>query len=239
MVFGGDALYTAPENGKSLYESISYGPTLPGISLRHQGREVSFNRPYGYEGSVYRIYDTAGGTLFAYDYNMIRWLEKSGYDVTYQTDIDTHTADSANGRLSPGRHKVFFAVGHDEYWSWEMRDNIEAARDRSTQPLNLGFFTGNACYWQIRFAKSSPTGTLPADEQDRTIIAYKETAKSSDSSESDPLFANSDIADNDQITNKWRENSTNGGPFPKPPEDALMGVMFSEVPFFAAQRTPP
>jgi len=33
-------------------------------------------------------------SLAGWEYNMVRWLEREGYDVTYSTNIDTH-ADSA------------------------------------------------------------------------------------------------------------------------------------------------
>ena len=43
---------------------------------------------------------------------MVRWLERNGYDVTYSTDIDTHSrADFWEG------HRAWLSVGHDEYWS--------------------------------------------------------------------------------------------------------------------------
>ena len=101
---------------------------------------------------------------------MIRWMEKEGYDVTYQTDIDTHTNAAT---LAPGKHKVLLSVGHDEYYSWQMRDALEQARNRTNQPLNIGFFGANVSYNQIRFANSSTTNTLPANAPNRTIIDYK------------------------------------------------------------------
>ena len=93
---------------------------------------------------------------------MVRFLEREGYDVTYCTDVDTHAGP--NLLLS---HNAFLVVGHDEYWSWQMRNNVEAARD---QGINLGFFCGNSCWWQIRFESSQVTG-----DQNRTIVCYKST----------------------------------------------------------------
>ena len=37
--------------------------------------------------------------------------------------------------------KIVLSVGHDEYWSQEMRDAVTAARDAG---VNLGFFTANS-----------------------------------------------------------------------------------------------
>lgn len=128
-----------------------------GWSLYSQPRayEVSFNRPYA------RNYGT--GDLFSWEYNMVRFLEREGYDVTYSTDVDTH----ANGQLLL-RHDAFLSVGHDEYWSWQMRDHVENARDKG---VSLGFFGADTAYWQIRFTQSKFTG-----DPNRTIICYKDAA---------------------------------------------------------------
>jgi hypothetical protein len=64
------------------------------------------------------------------------WLEKEGYDVTYISNVDTHT--DAKGLL---RAKVFLSVGHDEYWTQQMFDNVTKARDAG---VNLAFLSGNA-----------------------------------------------------------------------------------------------
>ncbi len=50
---------------------------------------------------------------------MVRWLEREGYDVTYSTNVDTHT----NARILD-RHKGWLSVGHDEYWTWQMRAHV-------------------------------------------------------------------------------------------------------------------
>ena len=73
---------------------------------------------------------------------MVRWLEREGYDLSYCSNLDTHTNP---GLLRP--HKAWLSVGHDEYWSWEMRQHVEAARDAGG---HLVFFSANSAYWQIR-----------------------------------------------------------------------------------------
>ena len=57
---------------------------------------------------------------------------ESGYDVTYSTNLDTHTSGA---RLL--NFKGFLSVGHDEYWSKAMVDAAGNARDAGA---NLGFF---------------------------------------------------------------------------------------------------
>ncbi len=89
---------------------------------------------------------------------MVRFLEREGYDVTYSTNLDTH----AHPELIQN-HRAFLSTGHDEYWLWEMRDNVEAARNAG---VNLGFFGSNAAYWQIRLEASGL-------EPNRTVVCYK------------------------------------------------------------------
>jgi hypothetical protein len=91
---------------------------------------------------------------------MLRWLESQGYDLTYATNMDVH--ENPNQLL---QHRVFLSVGHDEYWSEEMRDGVEQARDAG---INLAFFSANAAYWRVRF---EPSGN---GEPNRTMVCYKE-----------------------------------------------------------------
>ncbi|HLM01558.1 MAG TPA: N,N-dimethylformamidase beta subunit family domain-containing protein, partial [Pyrinomonadaceae bacterium] len=237
------------QKGRSLYKNYSYGPNLPGIppdgEADDQAREVSFNRPYNPQN---RIYDSAGH-FFELEYNMVRWLEKDGYDVTYQTDVDTHELP---GTLAPGKHKALLVVGHDEYWSWEMRDRVEKARDHPTQPTHLGFFGGNNVHWQIRF-KPSTANSAPAGQSNRTIVAYKEHWRDPQPGAGigDPNYKNNALninTDNHTITTLWRENKNSlvtgcsTGQLPncncpsdtpnctKYPEDELVGVMTEIAP---------
>ena len=64
------------------------------------------------------------------------WLEKEGYDVTYISNVDTHA--DAKGLL---RAKAFLSVGHDEYWTEQMFDNVTKARDAG---VSLAFLSGNS-----------------------------------------------------------------------------------------------
>jgi hypothetical protein len=198
-----------------------------------QARKVSFNRPYFPDNG---IYGTAGKLFFWGEYNMARWMEHEGYDVTYTTDVDTDAAsDLENGPLRPGHHKVFLSVGHDEYWSWKMRDNIERARNRPTLPLNIGWFGGNNVHWQIRFENSANPNSSPPDVSRRTMVAYKHLARSPFPAIKDPFYIEGGSVTNYLTTNLWRDNNNPalmGSQCPqsisncfKPPEDELVGVM--------------
>ena len=81
--------------------------------------------------------------VFNSEYPMVRWLERNGYDVSYSTGVDS---DRLGAEIR--EHKVFLSVGHDEYWSGDQRDNVEAARDAG---VNLAFFSGNEVFWKTRW----------------------------------------------------------------------------------------
>ncbi len=135
---------------------------------------------------------------------MVQFLEKEGYDVTYTTDVDTHE----RGNLL-ALHKGFMSVGHDEYWTWQMRDNVEAARSNG---INIAFFGSNVGYWQIRLDPSPITG-----DADRTIICYK-------NQDADPASHSADISTRRLTTVKFRSHPVDR------PEDALVGVMYETDP---------
>jgi len=144
-------------NGKSLYDNASGGAETIAGPGRTRAVKVSFDRPYGRDG----VGDLLDANGWSWDGYYIRWMEKSGYDVSYITNIDVH-ADG--GDLL--NHRGFLSVGHDEYWSKEMFDAAEAARDAG---VNLAFFGANDVYWQVRFEPSS------SGVPNRVMVAYKNT----------------------------------------------------------------
>src|SRR6476660_6869067 len=83
--------------GKSLYGFNSYGANT--VSGSTAAVKVSFDRPQA---------DSGLGNFYRWEMNFVRWIERSGYDVTYSTNIDTH----ANG-AELLNHKAFLSIGHD------------------------------------------------------------------------------------------------------------------------------
>jgi hypothetical protein len=149
--------------------------------------KVSFDRPFAAVSTDPGRYDK----ITYNEYNMVRWLESQGYDVSYITNLDVH--------LNPAgllQHKVYLSVGHDEYWSLEMRNAVEQARD-SAKKVNLGFFSANTSYWRVRL-ESSSTGT-----PNRVMVCYKDAA-----------------IDPQGTTALWRDPPNNR------PENAMIGVMY-------------
>ena len=132
--------------GYSLYDFSSTGG--------QRAYKVSFDRP-SMEIEEY-------SNLLRYEYNMIRWMESQGYDVSYVTNLDIHTNP---GQIS--QHKVFMDAGHDEYWSLEMRNAVENARNAGT---HLAFFSANTAYWRVRFEPSS------SGVANRVMVCYKTTS---------------------------------------------------------------
>ena len=76
------------------------------------------------------------GEFLMTEFPLAFWLEKEGYDVTYISNVDTHA--DGKGLL---RAKAFLSVGHDEYWTEQMFDNVTKARDGG---VSLAFLSGNA-----------------------------------------------------------------------------------------------
>ena len=56
---------------------------------------------------------------------LIRWLAHQGIAVEFCTATDLHK-DQANHAGFLQNYKLLVSVGHDEYWSKEMRDNVES-----------------------------------------------------------------------------------------------------------------
>ena len=216
-----DLLFQSSVTTFQAYNNWGGASTYPSNSRDERwARKVSFNRPYaasqhplGGSGTgagefltATSIHPTRSLSTAGWEYNMVRWLERNGYDVTYSTDIDTHShAEFWKGR------KAWLSVGHDEYWTHEMRRHVEAARD---QGLGLGFFSANTCYWQIRLEPSSVTG-----EPNRTMVAYKEVALTED-----PYALDGDPSNDHLVTVQWRDPPVHR------PEHELLGVMYDTVP---------
>ena len=139
--------------GKSLYDFNSYGQ--PTVSGTPRAVKVSWNRPYA---------DRGAGQFFDWEYYFVRWLERSGYDVKYVTNVDVHEhGDQLLGA------KGMLSIAMDEDYSQQMYDGVEGARDAG---VNLAFFGAGAVFWQVRYEASPLTGAA-----DRVLVGYKDETK--------------------------------------------------------------
>ena len=87
----------------------------------------------------------------------LSWLEQQQipYELCAVSDLDRHPDLIANYRL-------FVSIGHDEYWSRQMRTSVENFIGSGG---NVAFLSGNTCYWQIRFENGGDTIVCYKDKQ--------------------------------------------------------------------------
>lgn len=166
----------------------------PDLTFASRSRVVSFDRPYPSAGSGSEAGDGSGDFLSG-EFPLVYFAESYGLDVTYVSDVDLHE----DGQQLAGSHRGLITLGHDEYWTAQMRSAVTAARDRG---VNLAFLGANAVYRQIRL---QPSALGP----DRQIVDYKVAAE-------DPLTGH----DNALVTVNWRDPPVNQ------PESALIGELF-------------
>lgn len=103
---------------------------------------VSYDRPYGrYPQVVDQPLSQGSGEFLLWEYPLCFWLESLGYDVTYCSNIDTHADAKGLDRV-----KCFISVGHDEYWTLDMFNNVKNAVGRG---LSAAFLGGNDIMWVI------------------------------------------------------------------------------------------
>lgn len=108
-----------------------------------QGNRVSFNRP-------------TGGIFKNWELPFIVWAEQNGYTLDYaaNSDLEFHPEMLAY-------YKLVLSVGHDEYWSAPMRDNLEAFIENGG---NAAFFSGNSVCWQVR-----------SEDDGRALVCWKQS----------------------------------------------------------------
>ncbi|MBE1283996.1 MAG: hypothetical protein GJ676_11855 [Rhodobacteraceae bacterium] len=141
-------------------------PAKPGDMVRYPYMEWAY--AYGYS----KKYASAGWA--SYERPFARWAEHEGYalDLTTQHDLQTDP-----DMLSAYKCVIF--VGHDEYWSREMRDAVDSYTENGGR---VARFAGNFL-WQIRL-----------EDQARRQVCYKYTM------DQDPLWGNEDLS---RVTGAW------------------------------------
>lgn len=123
----------------------------------------------------------------------VRWAEAAGYELDYAINADLETVP---GILDDRR--LYLSVGHDEYWSWGMRDTVESfVRDGG----NAAFLSGNTSFWQVRL-----------DDDAATMVGYKDQFRK------DPVY---DTDRQHLLTSMWSDHLIGR------PENHLTGVTFS------------
>ena len=144
-----------------------------------QGRRVSFDRPMVGQAENWEI-------------PFIAWAEGAGYKLDYavNSDLEFHPEILPN-------HKLVLSVGHDEYWSAPMRDNLEAYIGNGG---NVAFFSGNSVCWQVR-----------SEDGGRALACWKQDLGD------DPVYMTDDRS---KLTTLWSHHLVGR------PENSLTGVGF-------------
>ena len=96
------------------------------------------------------------------------WAEQAGYTVAHISQTDLHrNTDALDG------YRCAVVVGHDEYWTWEMRDRIDEFVDAGG---GLARFGGNYL-WQVRL-DADGTQTCYKDPRHDPMTAIDPTRSS-------------------------------------------------------------
>lgn len=123
--------YAAYNNwgGHSLYAYNSRG--------RLRAHRVSFDRPgLGYDDDC---------AVTTWELPFVQWAEANGFPLEYATNYDLEARPEILDA-----YRLVLSVGHDEYWSAPMRDQLESFVGSGG---NVAFFSGNSVCWQVRFEK--------------------------------------------------------------------------------------
>lgn len=108
----------------------------------------------------YPLWCTSSG-WHNWERRFVRWAERAGYavDVAVNADLQFHP-EVLDG------FSTMVSVGHDEYWTWAMRDTIDAFVERGG---NHAIFSGNTSFWQVRL-----------EDEGRRMVAFKMGARDHD-----------------------------------------------------------
>lgn len=144
-----------------------------------QGHRVSFDRPQNSQFGSWEIH-------------FVRWAEAHGFVIDYAVNSDLEFYPEL---LS--QYRLVLSIGHDEYWSAPMRDNLEAFIAGGG---NVAFLSGNTCCWQVR-----------SEAAGRALTCWKQNYTL------DPLFRNGDPK---LLSTAWSHHLIGR------PENTLTGVGF-------------
>ena len=145
---------------------------------------ISFDRPYD-DLDLFERYQVP----------FLRWAEQNGFTPDYCSSLDVHR----NPRQLEN-YRLFLSIGHDEYWSLEMRDQVEAFIAAGG---NVCFLSANTCFWQVRFDLTNGR---------RIMICYKEAeaGHTPDPERGDPR----------RVTTQWSKAPVSR------PENSMTGVSY-------------
>ena len=116
----------------------------------------------------------------SYDRHFLQWAERAGFAVDLASQHELHFTPE----LLEGYGCVVF-VGHDEYWTWQMRDAVDDYVERGGR---IARFAGNFM-WQTRLERGG-----------KAQVCYKYRARAED-----PVYRS---ADRSRTTGSWEASET-------------------------------
>lgn len=137
---------------------------------------------------------TASSGWHNWERRFMRWASEANIelDVAINSDLEFHP-DVLEGC------QLMLSVGHDEYWSWGMRDTVDDFVDRGG---NWAIFSGNTSFWQVRY-----------ENEGRTMVCHKGRARVDD-----PVLGTDQ---RHRLTSMWSD------PLIGRPETRSIGLTFS------------
>ena len=168
-----DILFHLPTNTWQAYNL--YGDW--GLYTDPQAVKVTFDRPYD------RCWDAC---YYRWERPLIRWMETEGYPVEYCASEDLH-----NDQTLLEQYNLVLSVGHDEYWSKEMREQLDAFIDGGG---NYAALSGNTMFRQVRY-----------EDGGRTLVGYKAHFQQDPLYQIDPRLGTMSF-----VTAGWPQNETTG-----------------------------
>ncbi|MCP4980467.1 MAG: hypothetical protein GY935_08230 [Gammaproteobacteria bacterium] len=125
---------------------------------------------WAYANGYSKKYASAGWA--SYEKHFVKWAAQAGFDVDIASQYDLQLCPQV-----VEDYPCLVFIGHDEYWSWEMRDTVDAYVEAGGR---IARFAGNFM-WQTRLEGGG-----------RQQVCYKSRAKSEDP-----------MRDTQRITTSW------------------------------------
>lgn len=156
----------------SLPTKIAYSP-IGGKSM------YGFNSTNGQASPEVSMERPTGRGQWAEHREFVTWLDKQGITYEAASMMDLHRDPSLLNH-----YNLVILVGHNEYWSKEMRDNWDSYLANGG---NAAIFSGNTMWWQVRFSADN-----------KHMICYK-------NANGDPIYGQ----DNSRVTTNWNKDPVN------------------------------
>lgn len=132
---------------------------------------------WAYANGYSKKYASSGWA--SYDSHFFRWAERAGYGVDLVSQHELHFTPE----ILDGYDCVAF-LGHDEYWTWEMRDAVDTYVERGGRAAR---FAGNFM-WQTRL-----------EDGGNRQVCYKYRARAED-----PVFQSGDPT---RMSGSWEDEA--------------------------------